>query len=73
MSPKSYDFTISASLFGFFPAYDPLTGLLLAVSTLGIGVVARPPGGPLFGAYSDRYGCKSAMTLTIWLRAFAAA
>jgi hypothetical protein len=51
--PESYDFTIFSSLFGFFPANDPLTGLLLAVSTLGIGVVARPLGGPLFGAYSD--------------------
>ena len=28
----------------FFPANDPLTVLLLAVSTLGIGVVARPLG-----------------------------
>src|ERR1700748_919380 len=69
-----YDFTVFAAFAAvlaqvFFPVKDPLTGLLLTVSTFGIGFVARPLGGILFGAYADRYGRKSAMTLTIWLMA----
>jgi hypothetical protein len=34
--PESYDFTIFTPSFGFFPANDPLTGLLLVVSTVGV-------------------------------------
>jgi hypothetical protein len=41
-----------------FPANDPLTRLLLEVPTFRIGVVARPHGSALFGAYSDCYGRK---------------
>jgi MFS family permease len=71
-----YDFTIYVAFApilarAFFPMRDPMTGLLLSVSTYGIGFVVRPLGGMLLGAYSDRYGRKPVMTLTIGLMAFA--
>jgi MFS family permease len=71
-----YDFTIYAAFApflarAFFPVKDTMTGLLLSISTFGIGFFVRPLGGILLGAYSDRYGRKSAMTLTIALMALA--
>lgn len=71
-----YDFTIYtafAPILGraFFPTQDPMTGLILSISTFGIGFFIRPLGAVLIGAYSDRYGRKSAMTVTIGLMAFA--
>ncbi|WP_051334665.1 MFS transporter [Bradyrhizobium sp. Ai1a-2] len=71
-----YDFIVYAAFApvlgrAFFPTQDPMTGLILSFSTYGIGFVIRPLGAVLLGAYSDRYGRKSAMTLTIGLMAFA--
>jgi predicted MFS family arabinose efflux permease len=71
-----YDFTIYtafAPVLGraFFPTKDPMTGLILSISTFGIGFFVRPLGAVLLGAYSDRCGRKSAMTVTIGLMAFA--
>src|ERR1700742_925885 len=71
-----YDFTIYAAFApflarAFFPVKDTMTGLLLSISTFGIGFFVRPLGGILLGAYSDRYGRKSAMTLTIGVMALA--
>lgn len=53
----------------FFPAHDPLTSLLLAVGTFGVGFFARPLGAALIGSYADRVGRRAALTLTIWLMA----
>jgi len=71
-----YDFTIYtafAPVLGraFFPTKDPMTGLILSISTFGIGFFIRPLGAVLLGAYSDRCGRKSAMTVTIGLMAVA--
>jgi MFS family permease len=71
-----FDFTVYAAFApflarAFFPVKDTMTGLLLSISTFGIGFLVRPLGGILVGAYSDRYGRKSAMTLTIGLMALA--
>ena len=50
-----YDFfiygTAAALVFNklFFPSTDPLTGTLLAFATFGVGFVARPVGGMIFG------------------------
>jgi MFS family permease len=70
-----YDFTIYtafAPIIGhvFFPTKDPMIGLILSISTFGLGFFIRPLGAILLGAYSDRYGMKSAMTVTIGLMAF---
>src|ERR1700709_2689926 len=63
-----YDFTVYATFAAmigraFFPTTNPNVSRLLSVATFGVGFVARPLGGILIGAYSDRYGRKQAMTL----------
>ena len=71
---EMYDFTIY-SFFSvyiaatFFPRGDPLTSLLLAVGTFGVGFLFRPIGALVLGRYADRAGRRAAMTLTIWLMA----
>lgn len=40
----------------FFPTENPLTGTLLALSTFGVGFVARPFGGVIFAHFGDRIG-----------------
>ena len=69
-----YDFTVYAAFAvmigrAFFPTSNPALSLLLSVATFGIGFFARPLGGILIGAYSDRYGRKPAMTMTILMMA----
>ena len=69
-----YDFTIY-SFFSvyiaatFFPGSNPLTSLLLAVGTFGVGFLFRPVGALVLGRYADRAGRRAAMTTTIWLMA----
>jgi len=46
----------------FFPASDPLVGLLQAVAVYSVGFVARPIGALIFGHYGDRIGRKAALT-----------
>ncbi len=53
----------------FFPAADPMTSLLLAVGTFGVGFFMRPFGAAVIGTYADRVGRRTAMTATIWLTA----
>jgi MFS family permease len=66
-----YDFFIyglaSSLIFGqlFFPAFDPLVGTLISLSTFGVGYVARPLGGILFGHLGDRIGRKSILVITL--------
>lgn len=69
-----FDFTVFsyfAVMIGdqFFPATDPMTSLLLAVGTFGVGFFMRPLGALVIGAYADRVGRRAAMTITIWLTA----
>lgn len=51
----------------FFPTGDDLTSLMLSAATFGVGFLVRPVGGVLIGIYSDRYGRKGALSLTIIL------
>ena len=51
----------------FFPSTDPMTSLLLAVGTFGVGFFMRPLGALLIGAYADRGGRRAAFNATIWL------
>jgi MFS transporter, MHS family, shikimate and dehydroshikimate transport protein len=68
-----YDFFIygaaAALVFGklFFPTASPLTGTLLALSTFGVGFVARPVGGVVFAHFGDRIGRKSMLVLSVLL------
>jgi MFS family permease len=66
-----YDFflygTAAALVFGdlFFPKSDPVVGTLLAFLTFGVGFVARPLGGILFGIMGDRFGRKPVLVATL--------
>lgn len=69
-----FDFTVYsffAAYIGsaFFPTHDPISSLLLAVGTFGVGFFARPVGALLLGSYADRVGRRDAMTLSILLMA----
>ena len=68
-----YDFflygTAAALVFGrlFFPAKDPLTGLLQAFLIYSLGFVARPIGGLVFGHFGDRIGRKRLLMASLVL------
>jgi metabolite-proton symporter len=68
-----YDFFVygaaAALVFGklFFPTASPLTGTLLALSTFGVGFVARPIGGVVFAHFGDTIGRKSMLVLSVLL------
>lgn len=73
-----FDFTVFsffAAMIGnqFFPAADAITSLLMAVGTFGVGFFTRPLGAMVIGAYADRVGRRTAMTMTIWLMALGTA
>jgi metabolite-proton symporter len=66
-----YDFliygTAAALVFPklFFPSVAPATGLLLSFATFGVGFVARPLGGIVFGHYGDRIGRKRMLVYSL--------
>ena len=66
-----YDFllygTAAALVFGkvFFPRSDPLTGTMFAFATYGVGFLARPVGGVVFGHFGDRIGRKKLLMLSM--------
>ena len=68
-----YDFfvygTAAALVFGqlVFPKYGAAVGTLAALATFGVGFVARPVGGALFGHYGDRVGRKATLVTTLML------
>lgn len=68
-----YDFflygTAAALVFNklFFPALDPITGVLAAFATYAVGFIGRPLGGIVFGHFGDRIGRKSMLLLTLLL------
>ena len=51
----------------FFPSDSPLTSMLLAFSTLGVGFLARPLGGVLFAHFGDRAGRKKTLVTSLIL------
>ncbi len=57
--------TIIARL--YYPVSNPLTSLLLSLGTFTVGFFMRPLGGTLLGMYSDKFGRKPALSLTIML------
>src|ERR687886_1246601 len=72
-----YDFflygTAAALIFGqlFFPYADPLVGTLAAFGTYGVGFVARPIGGIIFGHYGDRVGRKTMLIISLMMMGIA--
>lgn len=66
-----YDFavysTLAALVFNrlFFPAFDPLSGTILALSTFAVGYVARPIGGAIFGNLGERFGRRFVLVTTL--------
>jgi metabolite-proton symporter len=68
-----YDFfiygTAAALVFGrlFFPKSEPAIGTLLAFVTFGVGFVARPLGGAVFGHLGDRLGRRPVLVMTLLL------
>ncbi|WP_394162920.1 MFS transporter [Galactobacter valiniphilus] len=49
----------------FFPEQSPLVGALLSFATFGIGFLARPLGGIVFGHFGDRVGRKKMLIITL--------
>ncbi|OLL28253.1 MFS transporter [Burkholderia sp. SRS-W-2-2016] len=49
----------------FFPLASAQQQLLLSVGTFGVGFVARPLGGMMFGVIADRFGRVAAMNMTL--------
>ncbi|MDQ0259484.1 MFS transporter [Sinomonas atrocyanea] len=66
-----YDFfiygTAAALVFPklFFPEATPLLGSLLAFATFGVGFLARPLGGIVFGHFGDRVGRKKMLVISL--------
>ncbi|WP_445166678.1 MFS transporter [Mycolicibacterium sp. Dal123E01] len=71
-----YDFliygTAAALVFPklFFPSASPATGVLLSFATFGVGFVARPLGGVVFGHFGDRIGRKRMLVYSLVLMGF---
>lgn len=62
--------TASALVFGqlFFPNdEDPIIGTLSAFAVFGVGFVARPFGGIVFGHFGDKFGRKAALVTTLMM------
>jgi MFS family permease len=68
-------FTFFAVMIGeaFFPAQSQIGRLLGALATFGVGFFTRPLGAAVIGAYADRVGRRSALTLTLMLMAIGSA
>ena len=64
-------YTSFAMYFGkqFFPAGNDTASLLTTFAVFAVGFGMRPLGGWVIGAFSDRYGRRSALTLTIVMMA----
>ncbi|MEV0688179.1 MFS transporter [Nocardia sp. NPDC050378] len=57
----------------FFPSTDPVTGVLVSFGVFGIGFIARPVGGVVWGHFGDRVGRKKAFIAALGLMAVASA
>lgn len=74
-----YDFflygTASALVFGplFFPSEEPIIGTLLAFGSFGVGFMARPLGGAIFGNLGDKLGRKKVLVITLLIMGLATA
>ena len=66
-----YDFTLYGTaatlVFGklFFPTSNAAVGTLVSIAAYGVGFLARPLGGAIFGHFGDRIGRKKMLALTV--------
>jgi MHS family shikimate/dehydroshikimate transporter-like MFS transporter len=51
----------------FFPYSDPLTATLASFGIFGVGFLARPVGGLIFGHYGDRVGRQTMLVISLML------
>ena len=67
--------TAAALIFGsqFFSTLSPASGTLAAFATLGVGFLARPLGGVLWGHWGDRVGRKATLIITLLMMGIASA
>lgn len=66
-----YAYLASYLALHFFPSDDPTASLLATFATFGVGFVARPIGGMVFGYLGDRIGRRSVLLITILMMAIA--
>ena len=71
---EMYDFMVfgyyaSAIARTFFPAGSDFASLMLSLMTFGAGFLMRPLGAIVLGAYTDHYGRRSGLLLTLALMA----
>src|SRR5438034_9903083 len=69
---EMYDFMVFgyyASAIGaaFFPSGNPFVSLMLSLMTFGAGFLMRPLGAIVLGAYTDKYGRRAGLILTLSL------
>lgn len=65
-----YIYGLAASLYfakEFFPAVDPVVGVLASFGTLAGGFIVRPVGGLIGGHFGDRYGRKKVLVVSMVL------
>jgi MFS transporter, MHS family, shikimate and dehydroshikimate transport protein len=68
---EAYDFvlygTVAALVFDklFFPNATPAVATLASFATFGVGFLARPVGGAIFGHYGDKVGRKKMLVLAL--------
>ncbi|TWF76713.1 metabolite-proton symporter [Pseudonocardia hierapolitana] len=65
--------TAAALVFGsqFFSTLEPASATLAAFATLGVGFLARPVGGIIWGHFGDRVGRKAMLIASLLLMGFA--
>jgi MHS family shikimate/dehydroshikimate transporter-like MFS transporter len=68
---EAYDFvlygTVAALVFDklFFPNATPVVATLASFATFGVGFLARPVGGAIFGHYGDKVGRKKMLVIAL--------
>ncbi|CAM5217083.1 Metabolite-proton symporter OS=Ureibacillus acetophenoni OX=614649 GN=SAMN05877842_10769 PE=4 SV=1 [Ureibacillus acetophenoni] len=62
-----YGFFAVAISINFFPNNDPMVSLILSFMVFGLGFIARPIGGFIFGHFGDKIGRKNTLSITVIL------
>ncbi|BCJ38481.1 MFS transporter [Actinocatenispora thailandica] len=67
-----YTYTFLATTFGplIFPSHSPVASALSTFAVFAVGFFMRPIGGLLLGSVADRFGRRTALTVTILLMGF---